>query len=379
MDNKLNLNKIIDKSLFELPERKSKSSLLYFKHQMTTVKIAPDVAEIIICNKTSKYDKIYVSGSVLSPHVFLKDEIVRALHFNSLSSEELKNLNFKIKNLLELGVSVVIFPELHRTIFGEFSKIPEKITSFIKSFNVKVTFFTLIGTYFIKPVWSRFENKCITKLEQRFSLSSKIVKSSDNDDFCKKFNEYMPSSASTYTLRFPLMLYGKRIAENMESIIYACPNCNRLFTLYSEYSCVKCSECLAAFEFSSTGELNLTKSFRDLDEAKVFQRDLLESFKFGSKLVVGYKGIATSKSPVFNKKTKSYLDFLIYSTHFITKNGETETKVNYKDILDIELLEDNILVVTLKDGQKQYYQGERKENFYIIFDLMDIQKNKKAE
>lgn len=378
MDKKLNLKKVVDENFFNLPKNRAKSFIFAAKFSMSVVKISPETPEIFICNKTSNYDEFFVSNSITSPHVFLKDEIVQKLYTKSTSKEDKTAIFKNIKTMLSAGVSIVIFPEKHRTIFGEFAKIPAEVTSFIKSFETKITFLTLIGTYFIKPIWSENENKCITKLEQRFSLKTDVIKRLDETEFNERFNGFMPSSASTYCKKYPLFLQGKKFAENLESVIYACPTCKKLFTLYSEISCVKCSECGSAFELSNTGEISLTRSFSSLDTAKSFQFEILSKYDLSNKIIIGYKNIISHGDLSLSKAKQSLITFIIYKDHIKIKQNEAEEIISYKDIEDVELKEDNVLIITLNSGKMHILQGKHKENFYIIFDLINLGKNKKA-
>lgn len=370
MDKKLNLKKTVDTDIFELSKSKAKSLMCLFKFSMSGVKFSPENGEVFICNKTSSYDKYFVSGSIESPHIFLKEEVTRNLYDGNYSKEEKNILLKKINEMLSLGISVVIFPEKHRTIFGEYGFIPESTTNFIKSIDCKINFISLIGTYFIQPVWSKYENKCGTKIEQRFSISKELAEKLNNAEFNQKFNSLMPSSASTYTTKYPLMLKGPRPAENLESIIYVCPACKKLFTLYSEYSCVKCSDCGTAFELAETGELSLTRNFSSLDDAKEFQKFILNGQDFGNHEIVSYDNIILHSDESLSKKLQKNAKMTIFKTNFALFGDFETKKVLYKDIADLELINDNILIVYLRNKGKIILQGKNKENFYILYDLL---------
>ncbi len=372
MDKKINLKKQLNVEFFELPKSKAKSYFLANKFSMSVMKISTEEPEIFISNKTSDYDKYFLSNSIETSHVFLKDEIIRKLYNDEFSIAKLTELNEKINELFNLGVSLVIFPEKHRTIFGDYEAIPEKITNFIKCFGKRIRFFSLINTYFIKPVWLAEENKCETKIEQRFGISSLNTKNLTDTEFNEKFNGFMPSSASTYIKKYPLFLRGRKPAENLESIIYACPNCKKLFSLYSEISCVKCEDCGTAFELSETGELSLTHLFDSFDSAKEFQKFILMKYNFENKLIVGYKNIIIYNDDSLNKKTEKQADLLIFADHITLKQDGKYTEIEYKDIFDIELKTNNVLIIYLAGGKKQIIQGRNKENFYVIFDLINI-------
>ncbi len=375
MDKKINLKKFYDERFFELPASKAKNYIFSLRYSMNMMQVSSDLAEIFVCNKSSDYDKFFVSLSITSPHLFLKDEVIRKLYNSELGESETNELKNLIEQLFKSDISLVIFPEKHRTVFGDYEAIPKCITNFIKEFGKKVRFFSLINTYFIKPVWSQHENKCETKIEQRFSLSAASTRNMSDTEYNEKFNGFMPSSASTYIRKYPLFLRGKRPAENLESIIYACPHCKNLFSLYSEISCIKCENCGTAFELSDSGELSLTRHFDSFDSAKEFQKFILMQYDFGNKLVVGYKNIIKFTDESLNKKTSCLAELLIFADHFVLNyDGKTE-KFDYSNIFDIELLPNNVLKVYGENNQILLC-GKQRENFYIIFDLMEKLKNK---
>lgn len=367
MEKKVALKKLIDTTYFELPPSKLKSSLVTLKFRTVVVKVEREEAEIFVSNKTSMYDKFFITNSFETPFVFLKDEVILKMYNGEISKEEKKQLTAKINELFESNISVVIFPEKHLSIFGDYEKIPPEITNFIKSLGKTVNFINLIGTYFIRPIWAENENRCQTKLEQKFTITKNLLDILDDAGFNEKLNEFMPSSASTYAKKYKLFIQGKKLAENLETIIYACPNCKKLFTLYSEFNCVKCEDCQTAFEYSTGGELNLSKEFRDLDEAKAFQRRLLSNYQLDGKCIIGYKNIILWH----DKKTSEPVEFRVFKNH-IAFSGQAEEKISYKDILDISLSHQNILSITKKDKTKFVFQGKNKENFVIIFDLIQL-------
>lgn len=370
MNKKINLKKLIDLNYFELPKSWAKSHYFAVRHSMNLMQYSCELPEIFVCNKSCDYDKYFVSGSMSCNHVFLKDEIIKKFHNGSIDNNEIKSLKEKINELFKNDISLIIFPEKHRTIFGDYEIIPLCITNFIKSLEKKVRFISLINTYFIKPIWSAQQNKCEIKIEQRFNLSSASSRNMSETEYNEKFNGFMPSSASTYILKYPLFLKSKKPAENLESIIYACPNCKNLFSLYSEFSCVKCAECGTAFELSNSGELSLTRHFDSFDSAKEFQKHILFNYNFENKLIVSYKDIILFNDEKLNKKTSMLSELKIYADHLKFSSENQNKKIDYNEIFDLELLPDNILIIDTKID-KIIIQGTKRENFYIIFDLIE--------
>ena len=372
MDKKVNQKKLVDRNLFEFPQSKMKVLNFALKYKTSVTKIFPEPSEIIICNKSSNFDKLLVSNAVVGKHVFLKDEVIQQIYSGKLSAKNLTEISKKIKLLLENQISVVIFPEKHLSVFGESSIVTEPVTNFIKNLNHKISFLTLIGSFFIQPVWSKFQNKCLTKIDIRNSISPELTARLDSAEFNEKFNNYLPSSASNYTFRYPLFLQGKAFAQNLEQVIYTCPFCKQFFTIYSEFSCVKCKNCGSAFEFSYQGEIGLTKEFINLDGAKIFQKNLLlNQIDNLSNCIISYDNISLFDGFPLKKNFLS-VSMKIFKNHLQIKSDGLDEKIQFKNISDIELKHDNVLVISLSNEKKYIFQGKNRENFYIIFDLIEL-------
>ena len=75
MDKKL-LKKYVNLDYFEIPEKGFKSKFLAFKYHSTYIKLTPMLSELFICNKTSPYDKILLTNSIVGNYVYMKDSVV---------------------------------------------------------------------------------------------------------------------------------------------------------------------------------------------------------------------------------------------------------------------------------------------------------------
>ena len=165
MNVKSYLKKYVNLDYFEFPYKKIKAKFLSLKFHLNAIKATCRMPEIFICNKTSPYDKYFVSHALDGYYVFLKDEVVEKIYNNSYSENELKRLYESIETLRDFFISIVIFPERHQTIFGNFSKTPQVMTDFIYSLKYnKINFINLIGTFFIRPIWANKDRICDTKL-----------------------------------------------------------------------------------------------------------------------------------------------------------------------------------------------------------------------
>lgn len=370
MDKKY-LKKYADLDFFDLPENGLHSKFLAFKYHSTYPKIESVLSELFICNKTSPYDKKLLSNSIATNYVILKDSVVQKFYNDEISNEELEDLKKSIDRLQTYFISLVIFPERHASLFGDFEKISTKMTNFIYSLKFdKINFVNLIGSFYIHPIWANKDRLCTTKIDNRFSLDGYSQKNVTMSEFNGLFNKYMPSSASVYSEKFPIYMRGNNLAENFERIYYICPHCNSFLSLYSEYSCIKCKECSSAFEFNDNYDIDLTNKFTNLDEAKKYQYDKLQLVnKIDDKMFL-YPNIEYYE---FSIKYLETINLSIYYDKVSYKLRNENIELYFKNIKDIYLTYNNTLKIKM-NGENDYInlRGKNNENLYIIVDLYKI-------
>ena len=369
------LKEMVNLEYFEFPCSKIKSKLLSFKFHLSTVKITTKTSELFICNKTSPYDKFFISNCIESPFIFLKDSVLNELYNRNFTGELATKVQTDLMLLSKAFVSVVIFPERHQSVTGNFDNISNSFIDFIYDIGFNnVSFINLIGTYFIRPIWAPLDRVCDTKAEKKFTINTLNL---SRDDFYEKFKKYTPSSASVYSKKIPIYLRGNKLAENFETFLYVCPNCNKLFSVFSEFSCLKCSNCGTAFEFTNSGNIDLCKHFSSIDDAAKFQFDLLSTIKPSYERFYYYDTLFVRD---FYKDSKSTFipcqKFDIFQDKIVFSLYDTDLTINYGQIVDIYLDYDNQMYFTWKEENDTYnkfvFKGTNKENLYIILDLIKL-------
>jgi hypothetical protein len=194
---------------------------------------------------------------------------------------------------------------------------------------------------------------------------------------CKIIMESTPASASTYSSKFLTNLRSNNRAVGLERIMYCCPNCKKLCTLYSEFSCIKCKNCGSAFEINNDGQLLFSRNISSFDEIKNFQFTALKSSDFSINEIVTYDKI-TQIIPQNTKKTiKINVVMQIYADKLTITNPLTNIKKDiFLDSIDnIEFTYNNNIKIILNNAKELYFCGNNNENFLIINDLVLINKN----
>ena len=328
------LKDFVNLDYFEFPCKKVKSKFLSLKFHLTNTKVDTKLTEIFICNKTSPYDKYFVSSCLENNFLILKDSAVQTLYNNNFEGDEVEDIAVNLLMLKKAFISVVIFPERHQSVIGDYSNVPDEFIDFIYDLDFDgVSFINLIGTYFIRPIWASHERICDTKIEKRFFIAPSEY---DIEEFREKYRKYTPSSASVYSKKIPVFLRGNKLAENFESFLYVCPNCNQFFSIISEFSCLKCHNCGTAFEFSNSGEIDLCKHFSTIDEASEFQYSLLSSIKPSFDRLFSYNNLKVKD--FFTNSTTQYMEcpsFEIYQNKIDFVLYDNKTTIPFESLIDV--------------------------------------------
>lgn len=379
MNNIKFLKENVNTKYFDLPCNNFKSKLNSIKYHFNSFKISADTTGLFLCNKTSPMDYIFINDCFEGVYAILKDEIVQKIYNDDFPYEEQKEFWSNVSTMKNLMISIVVFPEKHKTVFGDFQKLPEKIIDFLLEFNMDIKFLNLIGTYFISPVWANETRICDCKLEHRFSINLKDQKMLSREDLYEKFNKYTPSSASVYATKIPVYIRSNKCAERLERILYACPHCNAFFSLYSEYNVVKCNNCGTAFEISRiNSEIGLTRIFTSLDGAKTFQFNLLKTQNLiDDKRILEYQNLKFNDFKNTQKSVMQEAVLEIYNNKIVYKVEENSNTIYFSEILDVYLSDNNTIMINAIDFNKNQtyfisFKGEKTENLYILVDLFSL-------
>ncbi len=374
MDKKY-ISKFINLEFFEYPAGKIASNYNAFKYGVVGNIIELINPYLIICNKGSRFDKVFVSKMITSDFVFLKDEVIQNLYNGTLTDSEKKRLNQSFHTLKDAFISVVIFPEKTYSIFGGCSPLPQAVTEFIFETKFDIKYLNIIGSYYTYPVWSKEPRRYEIKFTQQFSVDSRRLKQLSADERNILINHYMPSSATTYAMKYPAIIRSKNRAENFETIMYLCPNCGHLFSMYSEFNCLKCRECGTALEFSPDGAIVLSNKINTFDEIETFMFEKLRKRSFSTKELISYPNVDIVLSN-YKGKINSVSDYklTVFADRIELLNGKNKKVINFSDISDITLDYNNIVAIAY-DDKKIVLRGNHKENFYIMIDLNKINKS----
>ncbi len=362
----------LNEDYFELPDGFIKSKLTALKFNYIKNKINLMHPFLFVCNKTTLFDKKLLSQTFKGHFVFLKDSVIQKLYDGTLDETERKNILSAFARLKEALISVVVFPEKNITIYGKTGHIDESVTQFLHETKYNMKFISLVGTYFASPIWAKEFRRCETRFHNQFTFKYIDRDGLSKAEICEAFNNYMPSSATVYSNKYNPYIYSNAKAAGLESIFYACANCKSLFSIYSEFNCIKCKNCGTAVECSSNGNFMLSSNITDFDSYADFQYDILSKQFFDEKkLMVKYDGIKVlRKNENEESESINLANLEIYCNHFKLKFASSKDETyKLKDIKELNYYTGNTLEIKLNNKKTFMIKGDNNENFLIIADL----------
>ena len=371
MENIKNFLKTLNFDYFELPPKKFKAMMTAFKFQLAKLPIVLESPMLLVSTKTCAVDKLLLANVIRGNYLILKDEVVRQINTKTISKKDYDNLLNNIKFLKSNGFSLLVFPEKNYSVFGEVSPLSLEITNFFYETEFDVTYLSPINTFFSLPIWAKTPRRCDTKIIKQNTITHSRLEQLYTQEQNELANKCMPSSASTYAERNKILLRSNQIADGIDRVIYACPRCKEMFSIYAEFNCLKCRNCGSAVEFSENGGIEFTRDIYSYDYLDEFLFNTLKSKKFN----VGDTLVKYDNAKLFVTDTKKP----VWTNCELTiKFGEIDYKIDGKTkkifisaIEDLELLPNNELKVYLKK-ETLHFKGENNENFYILIHLRKL-------
>jgi 1-acyl-sn-glycerol-3-phosphate acyltransferase len=189
-----------------------------------------------------------------------------------------------VMSVIRDGGAVGIFPEGNRTFFGETGYFKPTIGKLAKKLGVPLVIMQIRGGFNTAPRW----RKSVTRGKMTASVTRVLVpeemeKMTDGEinDIIRadlQFNEFAYNAEKKYVFR------GKKKAENLESVLFACPHCKSMTDLHSEGDEFFCGNCNARVRLNPLGvfeKVNNADGFPEtiLDWSKI-QLDTLKFADF---------------------------------------------------------------------------------------------------
>lgn len=368
---KINLN------YFEKPKSRIANNFALKKYNFSSIEINESKPCIFLTPCTSKIDYNLITKCIKTKFVFVKKNIVSELEFNTLANSDKQKLVAEINYLAEFGYSFSIVWGSEPCIFGKNIKPSSELCEFLKEINLDIKFLTFPNEFFALPFWADNARETTIFSNKQIEIKSSTLKPLSKKEATLLIQNSIPSSANSYTNKFPLKIKSNNSAVNLERVIYACPNCKKLLSLYSEFSCLKCTKCGKAVEIGNDGKFLFSPYIFCYDDIENFQFSCLKKHDFNIHKLIEYKNIIQIFDVNCRKPVKISKILQIYARKFILINPITNKKDEfyYENIESVYMTLDNKLVIKPENAKEFQIFGKRNENLLIIKDLVKINKN----
>lgn len=351
---------------------------------------------IIISNHTITLDPFFVAVSFNFPVYFVASDQLFNLGFvsrgiqylvspiaKSKGKEDVKCIKDIVKCVKD-GGAVGIFVEGNRTFTGITCTIPNQIGKLIKMLKRPVICYNIIGGYLTKPRWAIFHRKGKIEGKIKEVWQPEEYKDLTDEEVYERVKNALYVDAYEEQSRQKVRFRGKKRAENLENVLYFCPNCKKFHTLVSSGNELKCQNCGATLEFTEYGLL------KSLDGKISFTR-ILDWYNWQNDYIISHRLWEGHKeSPIFSMdnceiyideraRRKVLLDkgqFALYQG-FVTFKGKHGLNYRFKfeDISGINAQTMGKLVLYTKDGKTFVLMCDKKQSILSYVVLFYVMKN----
>ena len=216
--------------------------------------------------------------------------------------DALKNI-FRVK---ERGDVIGIFPEGRRTWDGVTLPLVYSTSKLIRMLKIPVVVVVFKGGFFSQPRWGFHIQKGKVFMEYKILFRGDEVKSMKVESIHKKLAESLSFNEYEYQDEVAVKYKGRKPAEYLEQVLYTCPSCNTIGTMFSKGKMFSCTKCNYELEYNLLRKFESSKNkvvFNNIRDWNLWQQKNLHSFLDNS--LIDGKTILKDENLIFHTGYKS--------------------------------------------------------------------------
>ena len=271
------------------------------------------------------------------------------------------NKDFKavkqVLRLIKADKPVGIYPEGGRSWSGETEEVIYSTAKLIKMLKIPVYSAIMKGGYLKKPRWAQYYRKGKIFLDYEVLFEKKQINKMSEEEIYKKMKKEIYHNEYDWQRKNKIKFRGKDKAEHIERLLYMCPNCKGLDTIYSRGDFFTCKNCSENWSIDDYGFIK-GNYFEDTVQWNKWQKDILHSDLKREEIEIITQEINLQK---FNNKGEKTLEQMVngvLSPKSLKINGH-----NIDEIIYIENIK--AFSITLLDIFELY--NDQNEKYRIIF------------
>lgn len=277
---------------------------------------------IVLCNHTTDYDAILIASVFKEPIHFVMSDHVSSI---PVAGKLIKHLVAPIpitKSTLDVttvkkmftvaknGGALGLFPEGNKSFSGEMSDIKPSIAKLLKKLKIPVVVYTIDGGYLTSPRWTKNKRKGYMHGAVKRIIDVDELASLSEEELYDIVVSNLRVSAYEVQSHRKTEFVGEDLAKNIESLLYLCPVCGKIGTVYGEHNHIKCKNCDLLGEYDNYGYISGTP-FSRLDQWDEWQKEQIlktDYSDFENKPIVEDNNFSIKKkiSNYKNKKMGTY-------------------------------------------------------------------------
>lgn len=161
-----------------------------------------------------------------------------------------------IKNMIDAGVSVALYPEGRCSIDGTGGKMNDSIVKLIKWLNVPVIAVRGKGFYLTRPKYASDMRRGRVEASVREIITPEESKTLPLAEIRKRILDILDYNDFKYQSDNNIAFKGKKgTAAGLENLLYKCPKCGAEFSHTAAGNIIKCGKCGNTVEIRENGEL----------------------------------------------------------------------------------------------------------------------------
>ena len=319
---------------------------------------------LILSNHLTTLDPFIVGLAFLRPIYYMASEDLSSSKYGKLITW-LVNPIYKAKSKTDLGAikdclrvtreggTICIFPEGNRSFDGQLCHIDESIVKLVKLLKIPVVLFNINGGYGTDPRWANKGRRGKSSGTVRMILSVEEISNMSNEELFKVIIDGLTVNSVPTAYKYK----SKKNAEGLERILYLCPKCNSLNSIFTKKNYLYCSKCNLRVKYTNQLEFET----EDLD------------FKF--KYVKDWYSYQKNYIKSFNSNTKFFYEDENVTLLLMEKNKKGKPIKNGKLSMDNAFLSIDDIQFNLSNIENMTMVGKRKMNFYFDNKTYQLKRN----
>ena len=210
---------------------------------------------ILLSNHASFYDVYYLTKLVY-PHrlSFIMNRYYFRYGFfrwffnkigaipKKIFSPDIETIRRTMKSIKD-GFPVLMCPEGRLSIDGTNYYITKETGKLLKTLKVPVVIANIHGAYITNPKWREKRIKGPVHTEVKYIITKEQIETLSIDELNKIINDNIKYNDFEYARNHNINYPSNKKLIGVESVLYRCPKCNKMYNMTSYNNTLKCNEC----------------------------------------------------------------------------------------------------------------------------------------